>query len=865
MSASVPPPAPTDESTHTLRLDVGEMSCASCAGRVERALRALPGVGRAEVNLATGRAEVRYDPRAVSSADVVEAIRAAGYAPVTAETELVVRGMSCASCAGRVERALASLPGVIEARVNPATAWARVVHLPPMGGAERFAAAVREAGYDASPAQAETASRDTEGEEGGRGRDGSLGRDALVAGVLGFVVLLLAMGPSVVSGLGRLLDVVSPFRGFRAGLEGLLSAIVLLGPGRRFFRPGWQAWRHLAPDMNALVATGTAAAWVYSALVLIVPGLVPPAARHVYFDSAAVVVAAVLAGRWLEERGKRRATGALRKLAALQVRTAHRLAADGREKDVAVDAVRVGDRLVVRPGERLPVDGTIVEGTAHIDESMLTGEPFPVVRSEGGRVVGGTVDRDGRLVVEATAVGDETVLAQIVRLVEGAQAGKLPVERIADRVVRVFAPAVLVAALLSFVGWMLSGAPVNVALVAAVAVLVVACPCALGLATPVAIAVGTGRAAELGVLFRKGEALETLARADTVLFDKTGTLTRGRPVLVGRDGPDPDEALGLAAALEASSNHPLGRAVVEAARGSGTAIPAATDVRAEPGLGLRGRVEGRTVLVGSRRFLLGCGVDGVTEDAPGSDTPARGTAVHVAADGVYRGRLLVADPLRPEARAVVDALRDRGLRLAMVSGDSREPARAVARTLGLDEVHAEVLPGEKARVVRALQESGRRVAFVGDGINDAPALARADVGLALADGTDIAIESASVILARGELAGVVTAIDTARRTLRAVRLNLFWAFVYNVLLIPVAAGALVPWGLRLNPMLAGVAMAFSSLFVVAQSLRLRRLRPFVPDADVRGPGAGTAAPCAVARTGPITPPVVGTCGEAPRA
>ncbi len=817
-------------SLRELKIDVEGMTCASCSTRVERGLKKLPGVVAADVNLAAERAELRFDPERIDPQRIVEAIAETGYTPVEAEMDLAVEGMTCASCVGRVERALARTPGVLDVAVNPASGRAHVRYLPAMADPDTLAAAVAQAGYAARAATESGA----EGVDEHRRAQAAMRRDVVVAAGLAAVVLLLSLGKTFVPFVGRTLEAARPFGGFWEWVQCVAAAVVLFGPGRRFFRPGWIAYRHLAPDMNSLVATGTGAAWAYSTLVLLAPGLFPALARHVYFDSAAVVVAAVLFGKYLEELAKGRASSAVRGLIGLQAKTARRLEADGSETETPTAQLRVGDRVAVRPGERIAVDGRVVEGRAHVDESMLSGEPLPVLKEPGDTVVGATVDQDGRLVVEATSVGRDTVLARIVALVESAQSGKLPIQRLADRVVRVFSPAVLAVALMAFAAWLILGAPIDVALTAAVAVLVVACPCAMGLATPAAIMVGTGRAAELGVLFRKGEALETLAHVDTVLFDKTGTLTEGRPTLVAVEGPQADQALRLAAALEASSEHPLGRAIVEAAEKAGGARPAVEDFRARPGYGVEGRVEGRRVWVGARRFLEREGVVGA-EGEGGLSTRASAlesegaTVVFVAADGQPLGILAIADRIKPEAPALVHALKTHGLHVALVTGDARRTAASVAATIGIEEVHAEVLPEDKARLVHELQRDGRRVAFVGDGINDAPALAQADVGIALAGGTDIAVEAADVTLTRGRLGEVLTAWTVARRTLGNIRGNLFWAFFYNILLIPIAAGVAVPFGVRLNPMLAGVAMGLSSIFVLGNSLRLKRLRAWDPE------------------------------------
>ena len=740
-------------------------------------------------------------------------------------TTLKIKGMSCASCVGRVEKVLGKLEGVVEVDVNLATERAQVHYVPNSVQLEDLTAAVTRAGYEACALEEQEESDDSVE------RDAALQtqrREAIVASVLGVFVLTLSMGPAFVPVVAHWLEGVGPFPEFWSWVQAVLTTLVLFGPGRRFFGPGLKAYRHLSPDMNSLVATGTGVAWFYSLWVLLFPAWFPVASRHLYFDSSAVVVAAVLLGKYLESLTKGQTSLALRKLIGLQSKTSCLIDDQGQEHVVPTTQLKVGDRLVIRPGERITVDGLVREGRAYVDESMLTGEPLPKIKGEGDRVVGGTMALDGRLIVEATSVGRDTVLAQIVKLVESAQTGKLPIQGLADRVVRIFTPLVLLTALASLVGWMVLRDDLNLALVSAVAVLVVACPCAMGLATPAAIMVGTGRAAELGVLFRKGEALEALSRIDRILLDKTGTLTEGRPALVGVHGSRPDEALRLAAALESASEHPLSRSIMEGARQRGMNPPVVEGFRAVPGFGVEGEVEGSRVYVGARRFLERVGIP-VDETVLNEVTRLENegcTVVFVAAELQLLGFLALADPLKPDALAIVQALKARGLKVVMVTGDAHRTASAIAAQLQLLEFHAEMLPQDKARVVLDLQNQGHRVAFVGDGINDAPALAHASVGIALASGTDIAMEAAEVTLTRGNLRAVVTAVDVARQTLSNIRGNLFWAFFYNILLIPIAAGVAVPFGVQLNPMLAGVAMGLSSVFVLGNSLRLRRMAGF---------------------------------------
>ena len=810
-----------------LDIDIEGMTCASCSSRVERAIGKLDGVVEAPVNLATERATVTYDESVLSPSAVIDAVRELGYSPLTEEFEIGVGGMTCANCSARVERALNKLPGVLEASVNLATERAAVRFAPATLSRDDIARAIEETGYEPRPLDGE----DTEAREQAARDDHrrAMRRDLVIAAVLTTPVFILAMGSHFVTGFHQGLLTLAP-QPVWDWTQALLTTAVIFGPGRRFFRPGWIAYRHLSPDMNSLVMTGTGAAWGYSMLVLLTPAIFPADARNLYFESAAVVLTVILMGKYLEELAKGRTSAAIRKLVGLQAKTA-RVLRDGVEHETAVARVQTGDIVVIRPGERIPVDGKVVEGESYVDESMLTGEPVPTAKHPGDPVVGGTVNQHGRLHVTTTQVGKQTVLAQIIRSVERAQGSKLPIQGLADRVVRVFTPSVIAIAIVTFLAW-LALAPdpaINLALVSAVAVLVVACPCAMGLATPAAIMVGSGRAAELGVLFRKGEALETLSHVDTVVFDKTGTLTEGRPRLTDihmLEG-DADTVLRLAAAAESGSEHPLGMAVVAAAKERNLDLPPLATFEAIPGYGIRARVENHQVLIGAMRLMAREHIAvGKLEQHAERDALDGKTPVFVAVDGMASAVLAIADPLKAEAPSMVHALQQRGIQVAMITGDSHKTAAAVARRAGIEQVHAETLPDGKADVVQAMRAQGRKLAFVGDGMNDAPALAQADVGIAVGSGTDIAIEAADVTLTRGDLGGVITALDVAQKTLSTIRGNLFWAFIYNILLIPVATGVFYPaFGLHLNPMVAGLAMGLSSVFVVANSLRLRRLRP----------------------------------------
>ena len=811
-----------------LEIGVDGMTCASCSSRVERALNQLAGVSQATVNLATTRAQVVYDDSQLDAQGITEVIRKSGYTPVILDDEIGVGGMTCASCSARVERALNKLPGVLGANVNLATGRASVHYLPAMLGMAEVAAAIRDAGYDPGPL--DTQAQQEDAEESARAKAlRAMGKDLGVAAALTLPLLVLVQGAAFSSSFAHALNTLVPLHDFWDWVQAILTTLVLFGPGRRFFRPGWIAYRHLSPDMNSLVMTGTGAAWLYSLIVLVFPTWFPHQARSLYFDSAGVIVSVILLGKYLEELAKGRTSSAIKKLLGLQTKTAQVLR-DGKEQQSPISQVLSGDQVLVRPGERMPVDAVVVEGESYVDESMLTGEPVPVSKHPGDRVIGGTVNQHGLLRIEATQVGKATVLAQIIRLVERAQGSKLPIQGLADRVVSVFTPTVIGIAILTFVLWLTLGPTpaITQALVSAVAVLVVACPCAMGLATPAAIMVGTGRAAELGVLFRKGEALEFLSHVDTLVFDKTGTLTEGRPKLVDLElvTGSRERTLALAAAVEAASEHPLGLAIVETARNEGLSLPEVASFRALPGFGVEAQVRGQQVLVGAGRLMQreGIAVDSLAGTAASLSADGK-TPIYLALDGQLQALLAVADPVKNEAAPLVAALTAQGFHVVMLTGDAQRTAQAIAKTLGITEVQAEVLPDGKAAAVKALQTLGRRVAFVGDGINDAPALAQADVGIAVASGTDIAIEAADVTLTRGDLSGVLTALNTAGRTMTTIRGNLFWAFFYNILLIPLAAGIFYPaFGWHLNPMIAGVAMGLSSLFVISNSLRLRRMQ-----------------------------------------
>ncbi len=850
MTTSAAPAHPSAATGATLDLGVGGMTCATCVGRVERALRKLPGVQDATVNLATESARVTYDAQA--SPDMAElarrAVRDAGYEPrggaaaagPGATLDLGVGGMTCATCVGRVERALRKVPGVREASANLAT---EAVHIAYDAGQapdvpQLARRAIRDAGYEPREADAAQA--------------GELDVSPW-AGFLPVALGLVLSAPLVLPMFG---DLFGRHWMLPAWAQFLLATPVQFVLGARFYRAGWHAARALTGNMDLLVALGTSAGyglslWLWATAA---PGEVP----HLYFEASAVVITLVLLGKWLEARAKRQTTAAIRALHALRPDVAHLLGRDG-EVDVPIAEIMAGDRLVVRPGERIPLDGTVLEGHTQVDESMLTGEPLPVAREPGGQLTGGSINGEGRLVMQVTAVGAETVLARIIRLVEDAQAAKAPIQRLVDRVAAVFVPVVLVIAVLTLAGWLWVGAGAESALIHAVAVLVIACPCALGLATPAAIMAGTGVAARHGVLIKDAEALETAHRVGIVAFDKTGTLTLGRPDLTAfhvEQGQDEDALLAAVAAVQSGSEHPLGRAVVQAARQRGLALADASAVRAGPGRGTQGDAQGRQWLVGSLRWMQELGAPLGALQARAEQLQQAGATVsalaEAAAGGAPQVRALLAfgDEPKPGARAALAQLKRRGVRCVMISGDNRGAAEAMARRLGLDpeagEVMAEVLPEGKSQAIGQLQRGGLEgaaaaarggqvgepqggaahgrahrhvVAMVGDGVNDAPALAAADIGMAMGNGTDVAMHAAGITLMRGDPQLVAAALDISHRTVIKIRQNLFWAFIYNVAGIPLAALG------YLSPVVAGAAMALSSVSVMVNALLLKRWRP----------------------------------------
>ncbi|MBN2905523.1 MAG: copper-translocating P-type ATPase [Rhodobacteraceae bacterium] len=805
----------------TTRLRLEGLHCAGCVARVERALSALPDVTGARVNLAAATAEIDHSGPA---GPLIGAVEREGFGVARHAVTLAVEGASCASCVGRIETALMAVPGVVSATMNLASGQAHVTVADGTADPMALARALSDAGYPAQPIGPDTAPVPGAA-QAAQGR--ALRRRTWIAALLALPVVALEMGGHIAPGLRTAAAGIVGEQGLRI-LSFVLTTAILAGPGRPFFAKGVPLLLRGAPDMNALVALGTGAAWGFSTLATFAPGLLPAGTAHVYYEAAAVIVTLILLGRTLEARARGRTGAAITALLALRPDTARVVTPDGVELR-PLATLRPGDLLETLPGERIATDGRIVEGQGAVDESMLTGEPMPVDKAPGDPVTGGTVNGPAALRIRATRVGGDTALARIVAMVEAAQGAKLPVQALADRITGVFVPVVLGVAGLSVVLWLALGpAPaLGLALVAGVSVLIVACPCAMGLATPTSVMVGTGRAAGMGILFRKGAALQALAGVATIAFDKTGTLTEGRPALgqvALAEGQSRDAVLRVVAALEARSEHPLARAILAAAPQG--PLPPAEAVEAQPGLGLTGRVEGKSVLVGTARLMARAGIAPGSLDAAAEGLAATGaTPVHVAIDGRAVAVLGLSDPIKPASRAAIDALHAMGVRTALITGDTPATARAVAQALGIDRVVAGVLPGGKVDALNDLRAAGP-LAFVGDGLNDAPALAAADIGIALGTGTDVAIEAADVVLMAGDPRAVADSLHVSRSTMRNIRQNLFWAFAYNSALIPVAAGVLYPLnGMLLSPMLAAGAMALSSLFVLSNALRLRSLAP----------------------------------------
>jgi Cu+-exporting ATPase len=818
------------------------MSCAVCASRVEKALGQLPGVDQATVNFATEKAQVTFDSESLTMSALVDAVRSAGYDVPAVTATFPVTGMNCAACSSRVEKTVQGLRGVVRAAVNLATERVTVTYLPDLITPAGIARAVQDAGYrmlvgedGAAPAEPGAAADEE------RRRHISLIRlKFIVSLVVGAILMLMMLIPE-----SRLRMQSQWYIMFA------LATPVQFWAGAQFYRGAWAALRHRTTDMNTLISVGTSVAYLYSTAVTFFPGAFESAAgagfkAAVYYDSAVIIIGLILLGRWLEARAKGQTSAAMKRLVGLRAKTARvvRPAPGGPdiEIDIPVDDVFVGDIVVVRPGEKIPVDGVVVEGRSAVDESMLTGESIPVEKGPGDEVIGATLNRTGSFRFQATKVGRDTALAQIVRLVEEAQGSKAPIQRMADYIASIFVPVVFGVAIITFLVWYFFGPQpvVTLALLAFVAVVIIACPCAMGLATPTAIVVGTGKGAENGILIRSGEALERAYKLDAIVLDKTGTLTRGKPEVTdiilateasGADGVVPaplqaDDLLRLAASAERGSEHPLGETIVEEAKARGLALQDATDFDAIPGRGVQATVGGVPVLLGNHRLMDERGFALGTLEATAQRLAADGkTPMFVVSGGALAGIIGVADVLKPGSVEAVRGLEALGLEVYMITGDNRLTAEAIARQAGIKNVLAEVLPERKAQEVKRLQAAGKVVAMVGDGINDAPALAQADIGMAIGTGTDVAMETSDITLISGDLTRIATAIRLSRATMRVIKQNLGWAFGYNIALIPVAAGILYPaFGLLLDPAYAAVAMALSSVSVLSNSLRLRRFK-----------------------------------------
>lgn len=792
-------------------LDVTGMTCAACSNRVERVLAKMPGVMSASVNLALERATVAYDPEQVSVSDLVQKVHDLGYGVRTDKVKVSIGGMTCANCALRIERSLNKLPGV-KATANFATESAQVEYIPSLTSLDEIKKRIAGLGYQVYLPEESASDREQEAREAEIRRQQRL-----------FLFSAALSLPLLTSMVAHFMQIAHPAVDFlmNGWVQLVLATPVQFVAGWQFYVDSYYNLKNRSANMSVLVALGTSAAYVYSLVALFFPHL---GIQGYYFETSAVLITLILLGKLLEARAKGRTSEAIKKLIGLQAKTA-RVVRDGQELDVPVEEVIVGDIIVVRPGERIPVDGIIIEGRSSVDESMLTGESMPVDKGEGDEVVGATINKYGTFRFRATKVGKDTVLAQIIRVVEEAQGSKAPIQRLADVVSGYFVPAVVSIALVSFVGWYLATGDMTRALLNMTAVLVIACPCALGLATPTAIMVGTGRGAENGILFKGGEHLERAHSLDAIVLDKTGTITKGEPEvtdLIPLGAWDPDELLQLVASAEKGSEHPLAQAIVAAAEAKGFLPSSVTDFEAIPGHGIRARVGSAEILVGNRRLMQQHGIPLDDVEAVMERLEQEGkTAMLAAVDGKAAGIIAVADPVKPTSREAIRLLREMGLWVIMLTGDNRRTANAIARQIGLpeDDVIAEVLPEEKAKEVEKLQARGLTVGVVGDGINDAPALATADVGMAIGTGTDVAIEAADVTLMGGDLRGIVAAMRLSKATMAKIRQNLFWALIYNSIGIPFAAFGL------LNPIIAGLAMAFSSVSVVTNSTLLKRFDP----------------------------------------
>ena len=808
-------------------LPIRGMSCASCAINIEKGLSQVEGVVDANVNFATEKATVTFDPAHVTVGDLVKTVKDLGYEAGVERITVPIQGMTCASCVQKVQTALSNVPGVIKVGVNFATEKATVEYVTGKVSIKDLSKAVHDAGYEIL--EVEEGGDLVEQERAAREAELRRLRQKFIAGLV-LVVPIFLLGNLHMVGLSHLIA-LSMQTNFLIQL--LLQTPVQFWVGWQFYRGAWAAAKHKTSDMNTLIAVGTSAAYLYSVVATFFPWLFAAKGlgAEVYFDTAGAIICLILLGRLLEARAKGQTSEAIKKLIGLQPKTAV-VIRGGKEMEIPVGDVQIGDAIMVRPGEKIPVDGVVLEGYSAVDESMVTGESIPVEKQAGDGVIGSTINKTGSFKFKATKVGKETMLAQIIRMVEEAQGAKPPIARMADIIASYFVPTVIGVAVLTFIVWYFFGPEpaITYAVLNFVAVMIIACPCALGLATPTSIMVGTGKGAENGVLIRSGEALETAHTLNAIVLDKTGTITKGEPSItdiVEAGNYKADEILQLAASAERQSEHPLGESIVQRAHELGLTLEDPTDFKATPGRGIEATLGGKKTVMGNRILMQERRIplDGMEQRAEALSREGK-TPMFIAVDGRPAGIIAVADTLKADSAAAIDALHRLGLEVIMVTGDNKRTADAIARQIGIDRVLAEVLPEVKANEVKKLQAEGKKVGMVGDGINDAPALAQADVGIAIGTGTDIAMESADITLIGGDLKGVVTAIALSKATIRNIKQNLFWAFAYNTILIPVAAGALFPFfGILLNPIFAAGAMGLSSVTVVSNALRLRRFRP----------------------------------------
>ncbi len=817
------------EGLKKVELPITGMSCASCVARIEKGLSKMSGITDAKVNFATEKATITFDPTRAHMGDFVATIKDLGYEAGIEKVTLPIRGMSCASCVKKVEDTLNGLEGVVRASVNFATERATVQYIPGAVSMEDFKKAVKDAGYEILETKRVEKEDIVDREKAAREAEYRKLKLKFLTGVL-LVIPIFVLGHWKTLGLSSLYDVSREVNFY---LQLIFQTPIQFWVGWQFYLGAWKTAKHRSADMNTLIAVGTSAAYFYSILATFLPWLFGAKGlmAEVYFDTAGAIIVLILLGRLLEARAKGQTSEAIKKLIGLQAKTA-RVLRDGKEMDIPVEEVRIGDLVVVRPGEKVPVDGVIREGYSSVDESMVTGESIPVEKKAGDEVIGATINKTGTFTFEATKVGKDTMLAQIIKMVEEAQGSKPPIARLADIIASYFVPAVIGIAIITFIVWYFFGpAPaLTYAMLNFVAVLIIACPCALGLATPTSIMVGTGKGAENGVLIRGGEALETAHKLNVIVMDKTGTLTKGEPSvtdIVEADGYKRGDILRYAASAEKGSEHPLGEAIVNRAKEWNIPLINPQNFKAIAGHGIEASIDGKSLIMGNLKLMRDRGIqlEGLEEKAEELSNQGK-TPMFVAIGGNPAGLIAVADTLKENSKEAVDALHRMGVEVAMMTGDNRRTADAIAKQIGIDCVLAEVLPEVKADEVKKLQAEGKKVGMVGDGINDAPALAQADVGIAIGTGTDVAMESSDITLISGDLRGVVTAIALSRATIRNIKQNLFWAFAYNTILIPVAAGVLFPFfGILLNPIFAAAAMGLSSVTVVSNALRLRRFKP----------------------------------------